>query len=111
MRKLSPVTSSPHCAISTRVSLCSRTSGKPHGPRSLSAMSVLSRCSAGRLIWQRRSSAQVWLEELAAVASAKGEAERAATLWAATDAQYERLGMAVIEEGRQVRERYRHVVD
>jgi hypothetical protein len=52
-----------------------------------------------------------WLEELAAVASAKGEVERAATLWGATDAQYERLGMAVIEEGRQVRERYRHVVD
>ena len=48
-----------------------------------------------------------WLEELAAVAVAKGEAERAATLWAATDAQYERLGMAVIEEGRQVRARYR----
>ncbi len=48
-----------------------------------------------------------WLEELAAVAAAKGEAERAATLWAAADAHYERLGMAVIEEGRQVRARYR----
>ncbi|MBA3381249.1 MAG: hypothetical protein H0T97_05205 [Actinobacteria bacterium] len=52
-----------------------------------------------------------WLDELAAVASAKGDARRAATLWAATDAQYERLGMAVIEEGRQVRERYRRESD
>ena len=52
-----------------------------------------------------------WLDELAAVASAKGEDERAATLWAATDTQYERLGMAVIEEGRQVRERYRQSID
>ena len=52
-----------------------------------------------------------WLEELAAVAAAKGDAERAATLWAATDAQYERLGMVVIEEGRQVRERYRREAD
>ena len=52
-----------------------------------------------------------WLEELAGVASAKGEAERAAILWAATDAHYERLGMAVIEEGRQVRERYRKEFD
>jgi predicted ATPase/class 3 adenylate cyclase len=52
-----------------------------------------------------------WLDELAAVATAKGDAQRAATLWAATDAQYERLGMAVIEEGRQVRERYRVEVD
>ncbi len=52
-----------------------------------------------------------WLEELAAVATAKGEAEREAILWAATDAHYERLGMAVIEEGRQVRERYRKESD
>jgi hypothetical protein len=48
-----------------------------------------------------------WLEELAAAAVAKGQAERAAILWAATDAQYERLAMVPIEEGRQVRERYR----
>ena len=52
-----------------------------------------------------------WLEELAAVAEAKGQTQRAATLWAATDAQYERLGMAVIEEGRQVRERHRREGD
>ena len=52
-----------------------------------------------------------WLDELAAVAAARGDAQRAATLWAATDAQYERLGMAVIEEGRQVRERYRRESD
>jgi predicted ATPase/class 3 adenylate cyclase len=52
-----------------------------------------------------------WLEELAAVAAAKGDARRAATLWAATDAQYERLGMMIIEEGRQVRERYRREAD
>ena len=52
-----------------------------------------------------------WLDELAAVAAARGDTQRAATLWAATDAQYERLGMAVIEEGRQVRERYRRESD
>ena len=52
-----------------------------------------------------------WLEELAAVATAEGDTQRATTLWAAADAQYERLGMAVIEEGRQVRERYRRESD
>ena len=35
-----------------------------------------------------------WIEELAAVAAAKGEALRAATLWGATDALFERFGLA-----------------
>ncbi len=48
-----------------------------------------------------------WIEELAAVATAKGDAVRAATLWGATDALFERLGLATLEEDRQVRERFR----
>ena len=51
-----------------------------------------------------------WLEELAAVAAAKGEALRAAKLWGATDALFERLGLALLEENRQVRERFREEV-
>jgi hypothetical protein len=48
-----------------------------------------------------------WIEELAAVAAAKGEALRAAKLWGATDALFERLGLAILEENRQVRDRFR----
>jgi predicted ATPase/class 3 adenylate cyclase len=48
-----------------------------------------------------------WIEELAAVAAAKGEALRAAKLWGATDALFEKLGLAILEENRQVRERFR----
>jgi tetratricopeptide (TPR) repeat protein len=48
-----------------------------------------------------------WLEELAAVAAAKGETLRAAKLWGATDALFEKLGLAILEENRQVRERFR----
>jgi predicted ATPase/class 3 adenylate cyclase len=48
-----------------------------------------------------------WIEELAAVAAAKGETLRAAQLWGATDALFERLGLAILEENRQVRERFR----
>jgi predicted ATPase len=48
-----------------------------------------------------------WIEELAAVAAAKGEALRAATLWGATDALFEQRGLAIREENRQVRERFR----
>jgi predicted ATPase len=48
-----------------------------------------------------------WLEDLAGVAAAKGQALRAATLWGATDALFERFGLAPLEEGRQVRRRYR----
>ena len=50
-----------------------------------------------------------WIEELAAVAVAKGETERAATLWGATDALFENSGLAVLEGNRQVRERFRDV--
>jgi predicted ATPase/class 3 adenylate cyclase len=48
-----------------------------------------------------------WVEDLAAVADAKGESERAATLWGAADALLERAGEAILEEDRQVRARYR----
>jgi predicted ATPase/class 3 adenylate cyclase len=51
-----------------------------------------------------------WIEELAAVAAAKGEALRAAKLWGATDALFEKLGLATLEENRQVRERFREEV-
>jgi len=47
-----------------------------------------------------------WIEELAAVAAAKGETLRAAKLWGATDALFEKLGLAILEENRQVRERF-----
>jgi hypothetical protein len=52
-----------------------------------------------------------WIEELAAVASAKGDVLRAATLWGATDALFERFGLAPLEENRQVRERFRDEVE
>jgi tetratricopeptide (TPR) repeat protein len=48
-----------------------------------------------------------WIEELAAVATAKGETRRAATLWGATDSLFEAFGLATLEENRQVRERFR----
>ena len=48
-----------------------------------------------------------WIEELAAVAAAKGETLRAAKLWGATDTLFEKLGLATLEENRQVRERFR----
>jgi predicted ATPase/class 3 adenylate cyclase len=51
-----------------------------------------------------------WIEDLAAVAAAKGEALRAAKLWGATDALFEKLGLAILEENRQVRERFREDV-
>ena len=48
-----------------------------------------------------------WIEELAAVATAKAETLRAATLWGATDAAFEAFGLATLEENRQVRELFR----
>jgi predicted ATPase len=51
-----------------------------------------------------------WIEELAAVAAAKGDAVRAATLWGATDALFEMLGLTTLEENRQVRELFRNEV-
>jgi predicted ATPase/class 3 adenylate cyclase len=51
-----------------------------------------------------------WMEELAAVAAAKGETLRSAKLWGATDALFEKLGLATLEENRQVRERFRDEV-
>jgi predicted ATPase len=48
-----------------------------------------------------------WIEELAAVAAAKGETMRAAKLWGATDSLFEKLGLAILEENRQVREQFR----
>jgi tetratricopeptide (TPR) repeat protein len=52
-----------------------------------------------------------WIEALAGVAAAKGEAVRALTLWGATDGLFERLGLAILEENRQVREEFREEVD
>jgi predicted ATPase len=51
-----------------------------------------------------------WMEDLAAVATAKGEALRAATLWGATDSLFERFGLVPLEEGRQVRQLFRRPV-
>jgi predicted ATPase/class 3 adenylate cyclase len=48
-----------------------------------------------------------WVEGFAAVATAKGESARAARLWGATDGLWQRFGLAVSEESRQVRERFR----
>jgi tetratricopeptide (TPR) repeat protein len=47
-----------------------------------------------------------WIEALAAVATAKGEALRAATLWGATGAVFEIRGLATLEANRQVRGRF-----
>ena len=52
-----------------------------------------------------------WMEGLAAVAAAQGDVSRAATLWGAADGLFERLGLAALEEDRQVRERFRDDVD
>ena len=51
-----------------------------------------------------------WIEALAAVAAAKGDARRAATLWGATDELFQRLGLSLLEENRQVRGRFRRDV-
>jgi predicted ATPase len=48
-----------------------------------------------------------WMEDLAAVAGARGEALRAATLWGATDSLFERFGLVPLEESRQVRRLFR----
>jgi predicted ATPase/class 3 adenylate cyclase len=52
-----------------------------------------------------------WVEELAAVASAHGDVQRAAVLWGATDAVFNARGLAVREENRQVRARFRNEPD
>ena len=48
-----------------------------------------------------------WIEDLAAVSAAKDEAPRAATLWGATDALFERFELGTLEENRQIRERFK----
>jgi predicted ATPase len=48
-----------------------------------------------------------WIEYLAVVAAAKGDIRRAATLWGATEVLFETHRLAVGEESRQVRERFR----
>ena len=48
-----------------------------------------------------------WIEGLAAVAAAKGDDIRAATLWGATDGLFEGLSLAPLEENRQVRALFR----
>ena len=50
-----------------------------------------------------------WIENLAAVADAKGDRVRAATLWGAAHALFDEGDLAVLEESRQVRARYRSI--
>ena len=52
-----------------------------------------------------------WIEGLAAVAASRDDAARAATLWGAADALFERLELGVLEEDRQVRGLWRHEID
>jgi predicted ATPase/class 3 adenylate cyclase len=52
-----------------------------------------------------------WIDGLAAVADANGEARRAAALWGAADAVRQDLGLVVLEESRQIRERFKRVPD
>jgi predicted ATPase/class 3 adenylate cyclase len=52
-----------------------------------------------------------WVEDLGAVATAKGQATRAATLWGATDGLWHRFRLAILEESRQVRERFEEEID
>jgi tetratricopeptide (TPR) repeat protein len=49
----------------------------------------------------------LWIENLAAVADARGDRARAATLWGAAYALFEDGDLAVREENRQLRARYR----
>jgi hypothetical protein len=44
------------------------------------------------------------LDDLAAVAAAKEDATRAARLWGAADAAFERLGLALLEKNRLLRD-------
>ena len=69
------------------------------------AESIL-RTSARRTRTRPQQQLPDWIEALAAVATAKGEALRAATLWGATGAVFERRGLATLEANRQVRERF-----
>jgi predicted ATPase/class 3 adenylate cyclase len=46
------------------------------------------------------------LDEFAAAAAAKDESTRAARLWGAADAAFERLGLALLEEDRLLRDRF-----
>jgi tetratricopeptide (TPR) repeat protein len=52
-----------------------------------------------------------WMEEIAAIAAARGDGRRAATLWGATEAMFEKRGLQVREENRQVRERFADDLD
>jgi hypothetical protein len=51
-----------------------------------------------------------WIEDLAAVAGARGQALRAATLWGATDSLFERFGLVPLAEGRQLRRLFREPI-
>jgi predicted ATPase/class 3 adenylate cyclase len=48
-----------------------------------------------------------WIDELAAVAAAKGDTLRAAKLWGAADALFKLFGLTLLEENQQVRDRFR----
>jgi predicted ATPase/class 3 adenylate cyclase len=51
-----------------------------------------------------------WIEGLATVAAVKGESVRASTLWGATDGLWERFRLAILEESRQLRERFKEEI-
>ncbi len=52
-----------------------------------------------------------WIDGLAAVAHAKGQTLRAAALWGAADAERQDLGLVVLEESLQIRERFKREPD
>jgi predicted ATPase/class 3 adenylate cyclase len=51
-----------------------------------------------------------WVEGLAAVAAVNGESVRASTLWGATDGLWQRFRLAILEESRQLRERFKEEI-
>jgi predicted ATPase/class 3 adenylate cyclase len=69
------------------------------------AENLLARLARGRDEVAGEEIAHV-LDEFAATAAAKDEAVRAARLWGAADAAFERLGLALLEEDRQLRNRF-----
>jgi tetratricopeptide (TPR) repeat protein len=51
-----------------------------------------------------------WVEGLAVVAAVKGESVRASTLWGATEGLWQRFRLAILEESRQLRERFKEEI-
>ncbi len=51
-----------------------------------------------------------WVEGLAAVAAVQGESVRASTLWGATDGLWRHFRLAILEESRQLRDRFKEEI-